>query len=123
MPQPQSPQPTNDDQKVQKIGQEFEEALKKKNYVRAELLARQLGRPEPELKELQRKALQQFIVEFRNPEGVLTLAQEYKISKEELGQLFSDLLSLLASSKQFDIKSMSFLNLEEWLKKHFSAYF
>lgn len=104
-----------------KIRQELEEALKLKNFVRAEFLARQLHRPAEEIKELRQKALQQFIVEFRNPEGFLTLAQEYQLSEQELSQFLRQFLSS-SSPKQFDLKSMSFLSLSEWVQRHFSKY-
>jgi len=107
---------------LQKIKQELEEALRLKNFVRAEFLARQFERPNQEIKELQKKALQQFIVEFRNAEGVLALAKEYKFSKEELGSFLRQLMSHSLATKQFDIKTMNFLNLQEWLQKHFSSF-
>lgn len=116
---PPSPPPSTNEEE-QKIAQEFEEALRLKNFVRAELLARQLAKPDQEIKELQKKGLHQFIVEFRNAEGVLALAQEYKLTPEELGSFLRQLMSLSPATKQFDIKAMNFLNLQEWLQKHFS---
>ncbi len=101
---------------------ELKEALQKRNFVLAELLARRLQWPEAKLKELQKKALQQFIVEFRNPEGTAALAQEYQLTKEELKDLFRQLISASPGPKQFDPKSMRFLNLEEWVQEHFSSY-
>lgn len=118
---PQSPPPSINKEE-QKIVREFEEALRLKNFVRAELLARQLKKPHQEIKELQKKALQQFILEFRNAEGVLALAQEYKLTPAELGSFFRQLISPSPSTKQFDIKTMNFLNLQEWLQKHFSSF-
>ncbi len=118
---PESPLPSINEEE-QKIAQEFEEALRLKNFVRAELLARQLKKPDKEIKELQKKALYQFIVEFRNAEGVLALAQEYKLSPEELGSFLRQLMSHSLAPKQFDIKTMNFLNLQEWLQKHFSSF-
>lgn len=105
-----------------KIKQELEAALRYKNFVRAEVLARQLKKPDHEIKELQKKALHQFIVEFRNAEGVLALAQEYKFTKEELGSFLRQLLSSSPGAEQFDVKTMNFLNLQEWLQKYFSSF-
>lgn len=118
---PESPPQINNEDEP-RIKQELEEALRLKNFVRAELLARQLKRPEQEIKELQKKALHQFIVEFRNAEGVLALAKEYQFTKEELGIFLRELMSQEAGTKQFDIKTMNFLNLQEWLQKNFSSF-
>lgn len=114
------PQINNEDEPS--IEQELAEALRLKNFVRAALLAWQLKRPDQEIKELQKKALHQFIVEFRNAEGVLALAQEYQFTKVELASFFRQLMAQGAGTKQFDIKTMHFLNLQEWLQKHFSSF-
>lgn len=120
MSEPESLPPISEDEP--RIKQELAEALRLKNFVRAASLAQQLNRPDHEIKELQKKALYQFIGEFRNAEGVLALAQEYQLPKEELRSFFQQLMSQGPGTKQFDIKTMNFLSLQEWLQKHFSSF-
>lgn len=102
---------------------EVEEALQK-NYVRAVRIAESIGKPQGEIRELQREAIEQFIVEFRNPQGAIALAKEYHFVKEDLDQLFRGILEEAGEKKclekrQFDIKTMRYLTLAEWIKEYF----
>jgi len=100
---------------------EFEEAIKGKNYIRAEMLAKNPGRPAEEVRELQHKAVKQLIMQHRNPEGAVALVEEYNFTREDIERLLQSILqkSPTAAIKQFDMKTMRFLSLEEWVKEHF----
>lgn len=97
MLEPESPPPISEDEL--RIKQELAEALRLKNFVRAELLARQAKRPDQEIKELQKKALHQFIVEFRNAEGVIALTQEYQFHQSRIKKLFPGANSSIGRDK------------------------
>lgn len=100
---------------------EFEEAIKGKNYIRAEMLAKSLQRSTEEIRELQHKAVKQLIIEHRNPEGAVALAEEYHFTREDIERLLQSILqgSPATTIKQFDMKTMRFLSLEEWIKEYF----
>jgi len=73
---------------------------------------------------LQLKAIKQFILEFRNPHGVASLAEEFNLSGKNLNRILSDILQEareknIIDKKQFDIKTMRYLNIEEWIKEYF----
>ncbi len=103
---------------------EFEEALRRKNYARAVVMAKSKGKPPQEIKDLQRKALREFILESRNPQGANTLLEDYQFNKEEMEQLLREILEearerRLLDKRQYDIKTKRYLNLEEWLEEYF----
>jgi hypothetical protein len=107
---------------------ELEEAIRNKSYARAEKIARTLGIPSDEIRELQKKAIRQFIVEFRNPQGAMALAEEYSFGKEDVKELLRTILQEVnqgnegersSGKKQFDIRTMRYLTLEEWIREYF----
>ncbi len=104
---------------------EFEDALKGKNYARAVAIAESQGQPPQQIKDLQRKALKEFILENRNPQGAKALMEEYRIDKEEIDQLIREILEEakqrgLLDKRQYDIKTKRYLNLEEWVREYFT---
>ena len=58
--------------------------IERKQFIRAALLASSLCLPEPEVKNIQFKALGHMAAEYRNALGTKKLAQEYGISINEL---------------------------------------
>ena len=103
---------------------DFEEAIQDNNYVRAERIAKELGKPAGEIKELQENAIKQLILEFRNPQGAVALMEDYLFTKEEIDHLLRSLLQEAAEKKildkrQYDIKTMRYLTLREWVKEYF----
>lgn len=105
---------------------ELEEAIQGKNYVRAVRIAESIGKPAGEIRELQQKAIEQFIIEYRNPQGAIALAEEYHFAREDLVQLLRDILQeaeekKISGKRQFDIKTMRYLTLDEWIKEYFKT--
>jgi hypothetical protein len=103
---------------------ELEEAVQDRNYVRAVRIAESIGKPAGEIRELQQEAIKQFIVEFRNPQGAIALAEEYHFVREDVDQLLRGILQEAEGKegldrKQYDIKTMRYLTLGEWIKEYF----
>lgn len=110
--------------KIQENLQEFNEEIKKENYIRAEVLSKSLGRSENEIKDLRIKAFKQFILEFRNYQGAYEIAKEYKLSKGEIDKILDETIKeaeekKILEKRQFDIKTMKYLTLREWIKEYF----
>ncbi|MBW2057089.1 MAG: hypothetical protein JRJ26_06290 [Deltaproteobacteria bacterium] len=109
---------------------DLEEAVNRRNYLLAEELARRLNRPESEIRDLQEKAICQYVLEFRNPEGAVALADEFNFSQEDLRRLFTAVLEEVKEkadkeksvvTARFDVKAMGYLSLEQWLKRYFKV--
>jgi len=109
------------------LQEELAEALEKRNYTRAAWIGRRMNRPEEEVRSLQEKALRQYIVEFRNPQGVQALVEEYRFSPEDLQRFVQKILEETTREEsggkggpksQFDTGTMRFLTLEEWIRKY-----
>jgi two-component sensor histidine kinase len=107
---------------------ELEEAIQNQNYARAEKIARILGRPADEIREFRKKAIKKFIVEFRNPQGAMALAEENLFTKEDIKDLLRSILQeanqakegeRLSVKRQFDMRTMRYLTLEEWIREYF----
>lgn len=103
---------------------EFEEAIQTKNDLRAARIAKELGKPRDEIKELCKKAIRPFILDFRNPQGAAALIEDGLFTKEERDDLFRSLLHEagekgILDKRQFDIRTMRYLTLREWLKEYF----
>ena len=106
----------------------LEEAIRSRNYLHAETLARHLGRPEAEVRELQEEAFRQQVLEFRNPQGTVALVEEFGFSREDIIRLLKVALEESVRAKEkdksahtarFDMESMGYLSLEEWIKRYF----
>jgi hypothetical protein len=112
------------DKKPDEYIPELEEAVQDKNYVRAVRIAESIGKPSDEIKELQQKAFEQFIIEYRNPQGAIALAEEYRFNGKDIEQLLRNILQEAEGKKgldrrQYDIKTMRYLTLGEWIKEYF----
>lgn len=75
-----------------------------------------------EIKELEQKAIEQFIEEFRNPQGTIALGEEYRFIGKDIEPLLRNILQEAEGKKvldrrQFDIKTMRNLTLGEWIKE------
>jgi len=102
---------------------ELEEAIQNKNFVRAVKIAESIGKSADEIKEFQQEAIKQFIVEYRNPQGAIALAEEYHFAREDIDQLLRGILQEAGGKKdldrrQYDIKTMRYLTLPEWIKEY-----
>ncbi len=102
---------------------ELEEAKEKRNFVRAAKIAEDLGMSPEEVKKLQLQAIKQFIVEYRNPQGAITLLKEYQLNREELNHFLQEILRELKERgdnerRQFDIQTMDYLTLEKWIDQY-----
>lgn len=103
-------------------------AIQAGNYLLAEGLARRLGRPENEIRDLQEKALEQYVLEFRNPQGSAALAEAFGLSEEDVRRVLTRILREAQkvdqedkgkTKKRFDVQAMDYLSLEEWIRKYF----
>jgi hypothetical protein len=106
----------------------LEEAIGSRNYLYAETLARRLNRPEAEVRGLREEAFRQQVVEFRNPQGAVVLVEEFGFSREDTSRLLKAALEETvraeekdkgAHTAKFDMESMGYLSLEEWIKRYF----
>jgi len=112
------------DTKLLESLRELEEAIQNKNFVRAVRIAESIGKSADEIKELQQKAFEQFIIEYRNPQGAIALAEEYHFAREDVDQLLRGILQEAEGKKgldrrQYDMKTMRYLTLGEWIKEYF----
>lgn len=83
-----------------------------------------MGETASEKGDLQKKVIQQLLMEYRNPQGALYLIRENRYSGEEIDRLINEVLEEASKrgvlhKRQFDISSMRYLSYEEWLKKYF----
>ncbi len=103
---------------------ELDEEIKKGNYIRAEAISKSLGRTENEVRGLRIKAFKQLILEFRNYQGAYEIAKDYNFSKEEINKILDEVIKeadekKILDKRQFDIKTMKYLSLREWIKEYF----
>jgi len=103
---------------------ELEEAIRERNFARAVMIAESKGESKQEIKTLQQKAIKEFILENRNPQGAKSLAEEYHFSKEDIEQLIKEILEEakgkgISDKRQYDIKTKRYLTLEEWIREYF----
>ncbi|NWF91867.1 MAG: hypothetical protein HXY46_03045 [Syntrophaceae bacterium] len=80
--------------------------------------------PDNEMRAIQEKRIKQLIMEFRNPQGAVALAEEYRLTREEIDQILRSIRKeaeerKILDKRQFDIKTMRYLSLEEWIKEYF----
>lgn len=106
---------------------ELEEAKEKRNFVRAAKIAEELGKPKEEVKQLQLQAIKQFIIEYRNPQGAMSLVKEYRLNQEEFLHFLEEIRQELKERgdierRQFDIQTMDYLTLESWINQYFKKF-
>ncbi len=104
--------------------QELERAIETRNYAAAVRIAESFGRRPDEIRDLQRKAVKQLILEDRNAQGAIGLSKEYRFAKEEMAELLQEILreaeeKKILEKRQFDIQTMRYLTLKEWIDQYF----
>lgn len=72
------------------LRQELDHVLAKRNFVRAIRLAQELDLPEERIRDLQRAAFRQFVMEYQNFEGARQLIAAYDITAAELKELAAE---------------------------------
>ncbi|MGD8228806.1 MAG: hypothetical protein PVH82_12230 [Desulfobacteraceae bacterium] len=102
--------------------EELRAEIERGHFARAALLAASLGIDEQELREFRLKALWQMSAEFRNGPGTKRLAQEYGLSKKELGQILRQYAEEMRDQGNvkplepcYDYKTDRHLTFEQWL--------
>jgi hypothetical protein len=110
----------------QKAGSdELQDEIERGHFVRAAILAASVGLPEEEIQNLRYKALWQVSAAYRNAKATKRLAQDYVISKKELGEFLekqAEETRRQGNSKAlescYDLSTGRYLSFEEW-KDHF----
>ncbi len=102
----------------------LKEQIERKNYAAAVSLAEHLGEPQERITELQEAAIKQYITEYRNAPGAVTLAQEFRFADDEIERLLQAIIQEGKASegkkppwagKRYDTKTMKYLDVEEWI--------
>ncbi len=67
------------------------------------------------------ETIKKFLMEYRNFPGAMALARNWGLSKEEIYQILQESLREAAEKgilekKRFDMETMRYLSLEEWLR-------
>jgi len=114
---------------VETEAEELNRAIQGNHFSRAALLARSMGRPERELRDLQRKALWQMAAIYRNPQGTKTLSMQYDLPKDQVREI----LERTAEEKRregddkslgacYDLETGKYLTLQEWMEYYFKNW-
>jgi hypothetical protein len=99
------------------------EQIERRNHGAASIAERQ-EKPEERTQELQEAALKQYITEYRNAQGAMALAQEFRFTDDEIDRLLGAIIEEVRGSgeksppwagKRFDVKTMKYLDVEEWI--------
>ncbi|MFQ6078524.1 MAG: hypothetical protein ACE5NJ_05235, partial [Thermodesulfobacteriota bacterium] len=99
------------------------EHIERGNYTAAVSIAEQLQEPKERIKELQEAAFKQYITEYRNGPGAIALAQEFRFTDDEIDRLLETITEEARggggkrppwAGKRYDIKTMKYLDVEEW---------
>jgi ABC-type Fe2+-enterobactin transport system substrate-binding protein len=100
---------------------ELKAEIEQKHFVRASLVAEQMGLPEEEVRNLRYQALGQMSVIYRNAHGTKNLALQYGFSKEEVKQIleqFANEMQNEGNNKSldpcYDYSSGKYFSFEEW---------
>lgn len=95
--------------------------IERGHFVRAVLLAEQMGSPEEEVRQLRFKALGQMSAVYRNALGAKRLALQYGFSKEEVRKVFEDFADEMKKEGKtkhlepcYDYRTGKHLSFEEW---------
>jgi hypothetical protein len=100
------------------------EQIERRNYTAAASIAERLEEPKEKIKELQEAALKQYITEYRNAQGAMALAQEFRFTDDEIDRLLEAIIEEVKGSegkrppwagKRYDIKTMKYFDIEEWI--------
>lgn len=71
-----------------------------------------------------RELLKRLVLEDRNPQGAWHLIREGSLSEKEVAHLLDEVYEEarqrnLLEKRQFDIQTMRYLSLEEWIHEYF----
>ena len=100
------------------------EQIERRNHAAVASMAEGQEEPEERNKELQEAALKQYITEYRNAQGAIALAQEFRFSDDQIDRLLEAIMEEVKGSegkrppwagKRYDIKTMKYLDVEEWI--------
>jgi hypothetical protein len=106
----------------EKIGyDELKAEIESKHFVRASLVAEQMGLPEEEVRDLRCKALGQMSVIYRNAHGTKKLALQYGFSKGEVKQILEQFANEMKNEGNnkplepcYDYSTGKYFSFEEW---------
>jgi hypothetical protein len=102
----------------------LKEQIEGRNYTAAVPIAQRLGEPQERIKELQEAAIKQYITEYRNAQGAIALAQEFRFTDDEIDRLLEAIIEEVKgregkkppwAGKRYDVKTMKYLDIEEWI--------
>jgi hypothetical protein len=103
------------------------EQIEQRNYAAAVSLAERLEEPKERVKELQEAAIKQYITEYRNAQGAVALAQQFRFTDDEVDRLLEAILGEVKRSegkrppwagKRYDVKTMKYFDIEEWISRY-----
>lgn len=80
--------------------------------------------------EIERKPfeiIKKLVMEYRNPQGALALIKGNGLTKTDIRPLLMDILKEAEGDgflmkRQFDIQTMRYLTLQEWLEEYFETF-
>ena len=99
------------------------EQIEGRNHAAASMAGRQ-EKPEERTQELQEATLKQYVTEYRNAQGAMALAQEFRFTDDEIDRLLEAIIEEVRGSgekippwagKRYDVKTMKYLDVEEWI--------
>ena len=99
------------------------EQIERRNHAAASMAERQ-EKPEERTQELKEVALKQYITEYRNAQGAMALAQEFRFTDEEIDRILGAILEEVKgregkrppwAGKRYDVKTMKYLDVQEWI--------
>jgi len=103
--------------------------IERGNFVRAVLVAEQMGLPGEEIKDLRRKALGQMAAVYRNDHGTKYIARQYGYTIEDVKQIleqFADELKTEGNMKPlepcYDYSAGKYFSFEEWMDHYLKAW-
>jgi hypothetical protein len=103
--------------------------IERRHFVRAALMAEQMGLPEEEVRNLRYRALGQMSAIYRNAHGTRHLALQYGFSKEEVKKAleeFADEMRKEGNTKSlepcYDYRTGKYLSFEEWAEQYLKIW-
>jgi plasmid stability protein len=110
-------------------GEELQEEIERGRFVRAARIAQSTGLPREEARDILTRALWDMAAVNRNALGTKKLAQEYGISKRQLGELLTGYAETRiregdhkALEPCYDINTGAYLGFEEWMDSLLKRY-
>jgi hypothetical protein len=101
----------------------------RRHFVRAALIAEQIGLPEEEMRNLRYRALGQMSVIYRSAHGTRHLARQYGFSKEDVKkalEAFADEMRKEGNTKPlepcYDYRTGKYLSFEEWMEQYLKIW-